>query len=174
MTPEELQAELERLKQENEKLKSINAEIIESRQKAKEEKRKLAEEQGKYKQLYETVTAETTAKISELEKQLNELMPYKDKYAEVETERKREILERIPEKLRADAEANFTDLKQLKFYADSVSGLTPKYDDGKSGKTRNSIVGKTFRQLTMEEKKLLFQNKEEWNKYSVNQDLIIT
>jgi len=94
------------------------------------EKQKLAEEQakkqGEYKELYE----KQSASLAEKQTQLEQLIPFKEKYESVESERRKELLERLPDgKLRTTAE-RITDITLLK---DHVEAVLETIGDGDKG-----------------------------------------
>lgn len=110
-----------------------------------------AKEQGKYKELYEQITKQLTEK----DEQIKTLMPYKDKYSEVETERKKELIERLPEGKLREAAEKITDISLLREHVEAV--LETIGDNkggsfsGRSGKVKIVTEGKKWGDFTSDQ-----------------------
>jgi len=109
-------------------------------------------EQGKFKDLYEK---ELTEK-NNLNKELSEIKPFKEKYEKVETDRRNELLEQLPEgneELKKIAE-KIPSLENLKEFVDvSLKQFGKKnVDGGRGGKGRIDVDGRKWNDLSFTER----------------------
>lgn len=139
---------------ERDELKAKLREFEESKQKAEEENRK---KQGEYKELYEKSSAE----LSEKNKQIEELLGIKTKYQSVETERRKELIERLPEGKLRETAIKITDIELLKEHVDAVLETIGDDKGGSfSGRGGGQVIpeGATWDDLTNEQREHLKKN----------------
>lgn len=142
----------------NDHLSTVIKERDDAKKKAKEledskaaAEAKALEEQGKYKDLYES----TLKQLTEKDEQINTLLPLKDKYSAIETERKKELIDKLPEGKLREAAEKIGDLSLLKEHVEAV--LETLGDNkggsfsGRSGKSKLVIEGKKWGDFATEE-----------------------
>jgi chromosome segregation ATPase len=188
--PEEKKNELISVFDENEKLRNIKNEAFQDRDEVKkknrelqekldaiekekqEAERKRLEEQNEFKTLYEKsesekadlkkINEELNGKLSPLEQQAKEA---EEKAAKVEAERRKELLDRLEdEDLKKIAEKIPANEDLRAFVETSLEKLNKRIgaDGGRTGKFRKeTISGKKWKDLTMQEKSDLKKNDPE-------------
>lgn len=119
---------------------------------------------------------EAELKIEQLKKQIDELLPFKDKhneikakYDKVESDRRAEIIEQIPEKETEiiDIAKKISSLEDLKSYVKiAVEKLGKKtVDSGRGGNGVLNVEGKTWDDFSIAERQQLYiQNKPAYDK----------
>lgn len=136
---------------ERDELKNKLRELEEGKKKEDEEAKK---KQGEYKELYDKSTLELTEK----NKQLEELLPFKTKYQTVEAERRKELIERLPEGKLRETATKITDLEVLKEHVDAVLETIGDDKGGSfSGRGGGQTIpeGATWDELTNEQREHL-------------------
>lgn len=142
------------LRKENEKLRKDLQSKLEAEQKAKEGALK---EQGKYKELYESVSP----KLTTLE---SENATLKSKVDAIESETRKELLDRFPEGKRdAVKDLPLETLRDLaKFETTETKGSS---FSGRPGKTKLQTEGKKWEDFTFDQRKQINKdNPDEYNR----------
>jgi hypothetical protein len=125
-------------------------ETIEAEKQAKIESELKEKEQ--YKQLLELKEKE----LSDAKDKANKLTEYEQKVAQIEEERRQELIVQLPDSFKANfADADLETLKKLVSTLPEVQKLASS--DGKTGK-RITDTNKTWKELTNEEKEALRNN----------------
>lgn len=137
------------LREENKQAR-LKAKELEDKLKAIEETE--ASKRGEFEKLFNQAKEEKTF----LEKQLEELTTYKERFTELEKVRREELISQLPEGGHKEFASKILSVEDLKMYVDLNKIVKGKVDDGKTGYQNLNIPDNAkFNQLTIEQKQQL-------------------
>ena len=101
-------------------------------------------EQEKYKELAE-----------ELQKKVDTLSPFQEKYEAIETQTRNELLEQLPEEDREELASK--DISTIRLFVNKFNNQKPSNADHVPGRVREAILDKPYGEMTEAERKLFYE-----------------
>ena len=142
--------------------KALYHEEVENAKKQRHSKQELS------KQLAEIQTEKETAKVrglkeqekykelaEELQKKVDTLSPFQEKYEAIETQTRNELLEQLPEEDREELASK--DISTIRLFVNKFNNQKPSNADHVPGRVREAILDKPYGEMTEAERKMFYE-----------------
>lgn len=144
--------------------KALYHEEVENAKKQRHAKQELADQVNKFKKDQETAKVRSLKEqekyqelAEELQKKVDVLSPFKEKYEAIETETRNSLLEQLPEEDREELAGK--DTSTIRLFVNKFNNQKPSNADYVPGRGRDVIPDKPWGEMTDAEKRVFYEQK---------------
>ena len=144
--------------------KALYYEEVENAKKQRHAKQELSDQVNKFKKDQETAKVRSLKEqekyqelAEELQKKVDVLSPFKEKYEVIETETRNSLLEQLPEEDREELAGK--DTSTIRLFVNKFNNQKPSNADHIPGRGRELVLDKPWGEMTDAERRLFYQQK---------------
>ena len=144
--------------------KALYYEEVENAKKQRHAKQGLSDELAKFKKDQETAKVRSLKEqekykelAEELQKKVDTLSPFQEKYQAMETRTRNELLEQLPEEDREELASK--DISTIRLFVNKFNNQKPQNAEHVPGRSRELVLDKPWSEMTDEEKRATYEAK---------------
>ena len=144
--------------------KALYYEEVENAKKQRHAKQELADQVNKYKKDQETAKVRSLKEqekyqelAEELQKKVDVLSPFKEKYEAIETETRNSLLEQLPEEDREELASKNT--STIRLFVNKFNNQKPSNAEHVPGRGREIVLDKPWGEMTDAERRLFYEQR---------------
>ena len=142
--------------------KALYHEEVENAKKQRHAKQDLSDQLSKFQKDQETAKVRSLKKqekykelAEELQKKVDTLSPFQEKYEAIETQTRNELLEQLPEEDREELASK--DIGTIRLFVNKFNNQKPSNAEHVPGRARDIVLNKPFGEMTDAEKRAFYE-----------------